>query len=119
MRRVDLRTTKAVDELQPGDRAALVIGAQDNAAEDAVSHDPRNGEVHAVALLVEFKGRLLLLKSGRQLRLVAPREQRRVLLEAQRDDALEIVRRDWTDGRLRAAGDSPLVVQNTPLHRSD
>src|SRR5438477_1389110 len=119
MRRGDLRTTEAIDELQPSDRAALVICAQDNAAEDTVSHDSRNGEVHTVALLIELEGRLLLLKSGRQLRLVAPREQWRVLLEAQRDDADEIVRRDWTDGRLGAAGDAPMFVQNAPLHRSD
>src|SRR4051794_11665012 len=67
MRRGDLRTTATIDELEPGNRAALVVCAQNNAPEDSVSHDPRDREVHTLALLVELEWRLLLLNSGRQL----------------------------------------------------
>ena len=36
-----LCSTSPIDKLEPGDCAAFIIGAQDDAPENAVSYDPR------------------------------------------------------------------------------
>src|SRR5438309_2183528 len=69
-----LRTPHSVDELQPGDRATLVIGAEHNAAENPVTQDSRDGQANAIALLIEPERRLLLVKIEWSDIVVTPRQ---------------------------------------------
>jgi hypothetical protein len=69
----DFCPTSSVDEFQPRDSAALVIGSQYNATEDAITQYPRHRDTNAIALLVEPEGCLLLAKALQRHFIVEPR----------------------------------------------
>lgn len=115
MRRLDLRATAAINQLEAGHRAALVVSLKHDTSEDAVPNDARRQGCDALALFLMEKGRLLLLKPIHH-RLPDTRQQDVMLIEARFNDAAEVSRRKRSDGRLSAAGNPALLVQHAALH---
>src|SRR5262249_45925753 len=113
-----LRTSTSIDELKPSDGTALVICAQDDTTEHAVAQYPRYSKANAVALLVQSKRRLLLVKASGRHVVVKPRQQRCALSEAQLDYFPEIFGRDWTNCRLSASGNPALIIKDPLLDGS-
>jgi len=93
---LDFRSTAPVDELQPGHGAALVIGGEHDAAEDAVAHGTRGQLDDAVALLLEDEGRLVFRQLMRR-DLADARQEIVHLAEAGLHDAVEVGRRKRAD----------------------
>ncbi len=73
---LNLGTTTAVDELQPGDGAALVIGAQHNTTEHPIPDHARDQRRDPLAGFVEDEGRAILPDGGRLIDVVGARQQR-------------------------------------------
>ena len=72
MRSRDLGPPAAIDEFQAADGAALIIGAKDDASEDAIPHDPRRQIAYAFLALLERKGSPFFAESvRRQIRMVS------------------------------------------------
>lgn len=68
MRGIDFGPAAAVNQLQSGDRAPLVVGIENEVPEQAVSHDSGREVSDAIALLLKNEGVLpLLAKSGRRI----------------------------------------------------
>src|SRR3546814_11546663 len=61
MRRFDLCPAAAVDQLEPRDRTALVIGPENDPAENPVPNDARGEITDPVAVLLELQGCPLFL----------------------------------------------------------
>lgn len=118
MRGGDLRPPATIDQPQPRDRAALIIGPQDHLAENPVADDPGRDDADPLAALIKLHRRLLFLKADRGKGLADARQHGLGQIQAQRDDAVEIGRGDRADGRLGAAGDLPRLVQDAPLRHA-
>ena len=106
----------AIDKLQSANGATLIVSAQDNPAENAITHDSGYSKGRAFALLFELKWRLFFLKSEGNRHAANPRQQRRTIFKAKRDDALEIGGRKWPDSRLSASGNLAFLVQDAALN---
>jgi len=73
MCRRDFCTPASIDKLKPGNGAALIIRAQNDTAEHAVTQYPGYGNADTVALLFEFERYLLLGKTGGRHVVIEPR----------------------------------------------
>jgi len=116
VRGMDFGTAAAVDQLQSGDRASLVVGFEDKAAEKAISDDSRRELGDAITLLLKNKGGLMLVRKARRridhFRLTDSRQLRLPFIESQRENAIEITRRDRPYSGLRPSGDAAVVIQH-------
>ena len=117
MCRRDFCTPASIDKLKPGNGAALIIRAQNDTAEHAVTQYPGYGNADTVALLFEFERYLLLGKTGGRHVVIEPRQQRRALREAEFDYSPKVLRRNWTNCRLSASGNAAAIIENS-LSRS-
>ena len=118
MCRGDLSTPHSVYELQPSDRAALIVCAQYDPAKNAIAQNSRYSKADAISLLLEYERRLRFFVKLRQPHIrVNAGQQRRAFRKAQFKYSIEIVGRDWPHRRLGAPRNSPPFIQNTALNR--
>jgi len=102
--RRDLRAPHPIDELEAGDGATLIVGAEDDTAKHSVAQNSRYRHAHTVALLLNRERHLRLVVKIEQWEVaVAPRQQRRVLCETNLAYPIEIVDGDWADCGLSAS----------------
>lgn len=80
---VDLRPPAAIDQAEPGDGAALIIGPQDDLAENAIADNPRRDGTHSLTALLEFCRCLLFLKAEKRCRVAEAWQHRLARVEAQ------------------------------------
>src|SRR5918995_660013 len=112
----NLCSAAAIYQLESRDRAPLIIGAQDDATENAVPHNSRSDVVYAITALLEFEWRLLILKTSRCADPINARQQQLIRVQAQINNAVEIGRPDWADRRLGATGNPSLVVEQASFN---
>src|SRR4051812_5984833 len=96
----NLCSTASIYQLQSRDRTALVIGAQDDAAENTVPHDSRTDVAHTITTLLELECGPLVLKPGGNAGLIHAWQQQLTGIKAKIDNTVEIAWTDWPDGRL-------------------
>ena len=104
MRRLDLGAAAAVDQLQPGDRAAFVKSAQDGAAEYPVADYPGGEAGDARTLALDQERAALLVPMAIVYcvghGIAGARQQRGLVVEAERDDPIEVGSGDRAHRRL-------------------
>ena len=119
VRRRDFCAPHSVDELQSGNGAALIIGAQHDAAKNSIAQNSRHRMADAISLLLNYKRRLFLLVQFGQSNIgINSGQQRCAFREAKFKYSIEIVGRDWADRRLSTPRNSSLLIQDAALHRT-
>ncbi|CUT09979.1 hypothetical protein BF49_1059 [Bradyrhizobium sp.] len=91
MRRRDLCAPHSVYELQPGNGATFVVGAQYNATKNPIAQNSRYRKTDTIPLLLEFEGRLLFFAELRLNISINARQHRRSLRESKLEYSIEIV----------------------------
>jgi len=112
VRRFDLGSSAAVDELKSGEGAAAVVCLQHSRSKNAVA-DRSFGE-HLNAVLLELI-RHLLLGNGSAKFDIRARQQFVVRIEPEADDPIEVFGGNWANRRLRAARNIASLIKHASL----
>ncbi|ESW78351.1 hypothetical protein X773_21550 [Mesorhizobium sp. LSJC285A00] len=112
----NLCSAAAIYQLESRDCAAFIIGAQDDATENAIPHDSRSNVTHTIAILLELEWSLLILKPGRRADLIDARQQRLADVQTQIDNTVEVAWANWADGRLGATRILSFVIEYASLN---
>ncbi len=92
VRRRNFCASHPIDELQPGNGTAFVVGAQYDPAKNAIAQNSRHRKTDAISLLLKYKRRLLSFIELRQPNIgVNPGQQRRAFREAKLEYSIEVV----------------------------
>src|SRR5450631_992505 len=83
---VDLGTPTTIDDLQTGDRAALVIGAEHDTPEYSVAHQGARQLLETLPLRLDGVGRLVVSEMQRGFAGLDARQHRFILVEPSFDD---------------------------------
>ena len=92
VRRRDLCAPHSINELQPGDRAALIVGTQYYSTKNSIAQKSRYRKADAISLLLRHERRLLFFVKLRQPNIgINSGQQRCAFRETEFEYSIEIV----------------------------
>jgi hypothetical protein len=97
MRCIHLGASSAIDQLEAGYGAALVIGSESDPAKDAITNHARCQLQHAVTPLLEDIGRLPFLKPGQPAECAFARQKWLTIIKTAINDTIEVSIREIFD----------------------